>query len=103
MTRSKLRNILNKRASENWQNYKQQRNIRSHILRSTRMTFFGNLNINETANGRKLWKIIKFFFHKCKTTNNIVLTEKNNSQSQQKEFQCPQRIFTYIAKSLNLR
>ena len=62
MTRSKLRNILTKRASENWQNYKQQRNIRSHILRSTRKTFFGNLNINETADGRKLWKIIKLFF-----------------------------------------
>ena len=43
----KLRNTFNKkRSSENWQNYKQHRNICSNILRSTKKTFLGNLNIN---------------------------------------------------------
>ena len=48
MKRSKLRNTFNKkRSSENWQNYKRQRNICSNILKSTKKTFFEALNINE--------------------------------------------------------
>ena len=46
--RSKLHNTLNKkRSSENWRNHKRQRNICSNILKSTKRTFSGNLNINE--------------------------------------------------------
>ena len=78
MKRSKLRNTFNKmRSSENWQNYKRQRNICSNILKSTKDKFFRTLNINEITNNRKFWKTVKFFFtDKCKTTNNIILTEK---------------------------
>ena len=48
MKRSRLRNKFNKkRSSENWQNYKRQRNICSNILKSTKKRFFGTLNINE--------------------------------------------------------
>ena len=78
MKRSKLRNTFNKmRSSENWQNYKRQRNICSNILKSTKDKFFRTLNINEITDNRKFWKTVKFFFtDKCKTTNNIILTEK---------------------------
>ena len=78
MKRSKLRNTFSKmRSSENWQNYKRQRNICSNILKSTKDKFFRTLNINEITNNRKFWKTVKFFFtDKCKTTNNIILTEK---------------------------
>ena len=78
MKRSKLRNTFNKkRSSENWQNYKRQRNICSNILKSTKKTFFEVLNINEITDKRKFWKTVKpFFTGKYKTTNNIILTEK---------------------------
>ena len=79
MKRSKLRNTFNKkRSSENWHSYKRQRNICSTILKSTKKAFFEALNINEISGKRKFWKTIKpFFTDKCKTTNNIILTEKN--------------------------
>ena len=61
MKRSKLRNTFNKkRSSENWQNYKRQRNICSNVLKSTKTTFFGTLNINKITDNRKFWKV---FFH----------------------------------------
>ena len=48
MKRSKLSNTFSrKRSSENWQNYKQHRNICSNILNSTKKAFFETLNINE--------------------------------------------------------
>ena len=57
MKRSKQRNTFNKiRSSENWQNYKRQRNVCSNILKSTKKKFFGNLNINEITDNRKFWK-----------------------------------------------
>ena len=61
MKRSKLRNTFNKkRSSENWQNYKRQRNICSNVLKSTKTTFFRTLNINKITDNRKFWKV---FFH----------------------------------------
>ena len=73
-----LRNAFNKkRSSENWQNYKRQRTICSNILKSAKKIFFETLNINEITDNRKFWKRVKpFFSDKCKTTNNIILTEK---------------------------
>ena len=54
MKRSRLRSTFSKkRFSENWPNYKRQRNICSNLLRSTRETFFGNLNINEITDNKK--------------------------------------------------
>ena len=88
MKRSRLRNTFNKkRSSESWQNYKQQRNICSNILKSTKKTFFGNLNINEMTDNRKFWKTVKPFFNdKCKTSNNKTLTEKNKTLNDSKTF-----------------
>ena len=89
MKRSKLRNTFNKkRSSENWQNYKRQRNICSNILKSTKKTFFEKLNTDEITDSRKLWKTVKpFLTDKCKTTNNIILTEKMKLNDSKKNFQ----------------
>ena len=74
MKRSKLQNAFNKK---NWRSYKRQCNICSNILKSTKKKFFETLNTNEITDNRKFWKTVKpFFTDKCKTTNNIILTEK---------------------------
>ena len=106
MKRPNLWNTFNKnRSSENWQNYKWQRNICSNILKSTKKTFFETLNINEITNNRKFWKTVKpFFTDKCKTTNNIILTEKNEALYDNKKISNTfNPYFTNITKGLNLR
>ena len=106
MKRSKLRNTFNKkRSSENWRSYKRQRNICSNILKSTKKTFFEALNINEITDNRKFWKTVKpFFTGKCKTTNNIILTEKNETLNDNKKISNTfQEYFINITKGLNLR
>ena len=105
MKRSKLRNKFNKkRSSENWRSYKRQRNICSNILKSTKKTFFETLNINEITGNRKFWKTVKpFFTYKCMTTNNIILTEKNETlNDNKKNFQHLNEYFANITKGLNL-
>ena len=105
MKRSKLRNILNKkRSSENWQNNKRQRNICSNILKPTKKTFFETLNINEKTDNRKFWKTVKpFFTDKCKTANNIILTEKYETLNDNNKISNTfNEYFTNITKSLNL-
>ena len=106
MKRSKLRNTFNKeRSSENWQNYKRQRNICSNILKSTKKTFFETLNINEITDNRKFWKTVKpFFTDKSKTSNNIILTEKNKTLNSNKKISNTfNEYFTNIIQGLNLR
>ena len=106
MKRSKLTNTFNKRKySENWQNYKRQRNICSNILKSTKKTFFETLNINEITDNRKFWKTVKpFFTDKCKTTNNIILTEKNETLNDNKKIcNTINKCFTNITEGLYLR
>ena len=106
MKRSKLRNILNtKRSSENWQNNKRQRNICSNILKPTKKTLFETLKINEITDNRKFWKTVKpFFTDKCKTTNNIILTEKNETLNDNKKISNTfNEYFTNVTKGLNLR
>ena len=104
--RSKLRNTFNKkRSSENWQNYKRQRNICSNILKSTKNTFFETLNMNKITDNRKFWKTVKpFFTDKCKTSNNIILKEKNETLNDNKKISNTfNEYFTNITKGLNLR
>ena len=106
MKRSKIRNTFNKkRSSENWQNYKRQRNICSNILKSTKKIPFETLNINEITDNRKFWKTIKLFFtDKCKTGNNNILTEKNETLSDNKKISNTfNEYFTTITKDVTLR
>ena len=106
MERSKLRNTFNKkRSSENWQDYKRQHNICSNILKSTKKTFFETLNINEITDNKKFWKTVKpFFTDKYKTSNNIILAEKNETLNDNKKMSnIFNEYFTNITKGLNLR
>ena len=107
MKRSKLRNTFNKqRCSENWQNYKRQLNICSSILKSTKKTFLENLNINKITDSKKFWKTVKpFFTDKCKTSNNIISTEKYETLNDNKKISNTfNEYFTNITtKGLNLR
>ena len=78
--RYKLRNTFNrKRYSKNWQNYKQQSNICSNILKSSKKKLIETRNINEITDNRKFWK----------TTNNIILTEKNETLIDNRKFSTP--------------
>ena len=78
MKRAKLRNIFNKkRSSENWQNCKRERNICSKYTEV-------DILWNTKHKWNKWWqKILEniFFTDKCKTSNNIILAEKNESLS----------------------
>ena len=67
MERSKLRNTFSKKgSSENWQNYKRHCNTCSYILKSTKKSFFGDLNINEKLDNKKFLKTVKpFLTDKC--------------------------------------
>ena len=77
----------------------------SNILKSTKKTFFETLNITEITDNRKFWKTVKpFFTDKCKTTNNIILTEKNETLNDNKKISNTfNEYFTNITKGLNLR
>ena len=106
MKGSKLGNTFNKkRSSENWKNYERQCNNCSNILKSTKKTFLETLNINEIIDNRKFWKTVKSFFtDKCKTSNNIILTEKNETlNDNKKKSNTFNEHFTNITKGLNLR
>ena len=68
------------------------------MLKSAKKTFFEALNINEITDNGKFRKTVKpFFTDKCKTTNKIVLKEKNETLNNFNEY------FTNITKGLNLR
>ena len=79
--RSKLRNTFSKkRSSENWQNYKWQRNICSNILKSTKKTF---KNSGKQLSLFSLTRPDKT----SKTSNNIILTFKHQSHKMIKHTQ----------------
>ena len=85
-------------------NYKRQCNICSNILKPIKKTFFRNLNINEIADNRTFWKTVKpFFTDKCKTSNNITLTGKNETLNDNKKISNTfNKYFKNITKGLNL-
>ena len=86
MKRSKLRNKFNEeRNIENRSEYKCQRNFYSNLLKQSKKWHFNSPNVNEVAGNKKFWKTIKpFFTEKNKTTNNIILTENNQTVREDK-------------------
>ena len=106
MKRSKLRNKFNKeRNIENWSEYKRQRNLCSNLLKESKKCHFNNLNVKDVTENKQFWKTIKpFFTEKNKTTNNIILTENNQTVREDKTiFQIFNTYFTNITKGLKLR
>ena len=63
MRRSRLKNIYNKtRTTENWDNYKKQRNFCVDLLRKTKRSYFEQINIKDISDNKKFWNTIKPFF-----------------------------------------
>ena len=106
LKRSKLRNKCNeKRNTENWSEYKRQRNICSNLLKQSKKRHFNSLIVNDVTENKKFWKTIKpFFTEKNKTTNNIILTENNQTVREDKAIcQIFNTYFTNVTKGLKLR
>ena len=62
MIRLRLRNkYLNNKTEENRLLYTQQRNECVSLLRTTKMTYYGNLNESDMADNKKSWKSVKPF------------------------------------------
>ena len=78
MTRSRLKNIYNKKRSyENWDKYKKQRNFCVKLLRKTKQDYFNNIDIESVSDTKKFWKTIKpYFSNKGLNSNKIFLSEK---------------------------
>ena len=55
---SQFKNIYNKKANEDWDKYKIQRNFCVNLLRNTKKDYFQKLNIKDLSDNKKLWKII---------------------------------------------
>ena len=106
MKRSKLRNKFNKeRNIENWSEYRRQRNLCSNLLKESKKRHFNNLNVKDVTENKQFWRTIKPFFpEKSKTTNNIILTENNQTVREDRKIcQIFNTYFTNITKDLKLR
>ena len=106
MKRSKLRNEFNEeRNFENWSEYKHQRNLCPNLLKQSKKRHFNNLNVNDVTENKKFWKTVKpFLTEKNKTTNNIILTENNQTVREDKAIcQIFNTYFPNVTKGLKLR
>ena len=106
MKRSKLRNKFNEeRNIENWSEYKRQRNLCSNLLKESKKRHFNNSNVKDVTENKQFWRTIKpFFTEKSKTTNNIILTENNQTVREDRKIcQIFNTYFTNITKDLKLR
>ena len=86
MERSKLRNKFNEeRNTEDWSEYKRQRHLCSNLLKQSKNRHFNSFNLNDISENKMFWKTIKpFLTEKNKTTNNIILTESNQTVREDK-------------------
>ena len=82
MTRSRLKNMYNKKRSyDNWDKYKKQKkkqqNFCVKLLRKTKQDYFNNIDINSVSDTKEFWKTIKSYFsNKGLNCNKIFLSEK---------------------------
>ena len=78
ITRSRLKNIYNKKRSyNNWHKYKKQRNFCVKLLYKTKQDYFNNIDIKSVCDTKKFWETIKpDFSNKGLNFNKIFLSEK---------------------------
>ena len=78
MTRSRLKNIYNKKRSyDNWDKYKKQRNFCVKLLRKRKQDNFNNIDIKSVIDTKNFWKTIKSYFsNKALNSNETFLSEK---------------------------
>ena len=63
MKRSKLRNKFNEeKNTENWSEYKRQRNVCSNLLKQSKKRHFNNLSVKDVTENKQFWKTVKPFF-----------------------------------------
>ena len=80
MTRSRLKNIYNKkRTFENLENYKKQRNFVVKLLRNTKYEYFNNMDVKNLTDNKKFWKTVKPFFNSKKQNSNKIFLSENGS------------------------
>ena len=106
MHRSRLKNIyIRKRNDKNWENYKKQRNFCVDLLCQTKTEYFKNLNVKYLSDNRKFWKTIKLYFsNKVLNLNKLLLKEKGNFVSDEKELATIMNsFFINITKDLELK
>ena len=73
MTRSRLKNIYNKKRSyDNWDKYKKQRNFCMKLLRKTKQDYFNNIDIKSDSDTKKFWKTIKPYFSNKGLNSSII-------------------------------
>ena len=79
MKRSKLRSkSLKSRSLSDRKNYASQRNLRKKLLKSTKRTYFNNLDIRKVTDNRTFWKtVVPLFSNKFSKSKKINLTEGN--------------------------
>ena len=91
MHRSRLKYIyiyiyIRKRNDKYWGKYKKQRNFCVDLLRKTKTEYFKNLNVKDLSDSRKVWKTTKLYFsNKGLNSNKLLLKEKGNLVSDEKE------------------
>ena len=80
MTRSKLKNRLNKlNTPENWQSYKIQRNICVKLHKQAKKDYFNNLDVNKLNDNKRFWKTIKpYFSDKGINSHKLILIENDS-------------------------
>ena len=106
MFRSRLKNTyIRKRNDKNWENYKKQRNFCVELLRKTKPEYFKNVNVKDLSDNRKFWKTIKLYFsNKGLNSNKLLLKEKGNLVSDEKELATIMNsFFINITKDLELK
>ena len=87
MKRSKLRNkFLKSRNLSDRKNYTSQRNLCKKLLKSTKRTYFNNLDIRKVTDNRTFWKtVVPLFSNKFSKSEKINLTEGNKTISNDDE------------------
>ena len=80
MKRSKLRNILTKkRTEENRKNYNKQRNLCVTLLRKSKREFYGNLNAKNLCDNKTFWGVVKpVLSNKVVSNEKITLVENDD-------------------------
>ena len=57
MKRSKLSKFNKERNTENWSEYKRQRNRCSNLLKGSKKRYFNNLNVKDVTEYKQFWKL----------------------------------------------
>ena len=107
MHRSKSKNICNKKLTDNWTNYIKTKEFlfEPALLCKTKKNNFQNLNIRDLSDNRKFWETIKLYFiNKGLNSNKLLLKEKGNLVSKEKQLPTIMNsFFINITKGLELK